>query len=54
MQALRALRPLRDPRHWQFIRDELRELAWLLSITVVLSAGGVGLGVILALIAEGQ
>jgi hypothetical protein len=51
MQALRALR---DPRHWQFIRDELRELAWLLSITVVLSAGGVGLGVILALIAEGQ
>jgi methyl-accepting chemotaxis protein len=35
-------------------RDELRELAWLLSISVVLSACGVGLGVFLALIAEGQ
>jgi hypothetical protein len=44
----------RDPRYWQFILDELRELAWLLSITAVLSAGGVGVGVFLALIAEGQ
>jgi hypothetical protein len=44
----------RDPRYWRFILDELRELAWLLSITAVLSAGGVGVGVVLALIAEGQ
>ena len=44
----------RDPRYWQLILEELRELAWLLSITAVLSAGGVGVGIVLALIAEGQ
>jgi len=48
------MQALRDSRHWQFIRGELLELAWLLSITVALSAGGVGLGVFLALIAGGQ
>jgi hypothetical protein len=44
----------RDRRYWRLILEELRELAWLLSITAVLSAGGVGVGIFLALIAEGQ
>jgi hypothetical protein len=48
------MQALRDPGLWQFIREELRELAWLLSITVMLSAGGVGLGVFLAVIAEAR
>jgi hypothetical protein len=45
---------LRNPRYWRFIREELGELAWLMSIAIVLSAGGVGIGVFLALIAESQ
>jgi len=37
-------------RSARYILNELREIAWLLSITAVLSVGGAGLGVGLALI----
>jgi hypothetical protein len=38
----------------RYILDELREIVWLLSITTVLSVGGAGLGVGLALVADVQ
>jgi hypothetical protein len=47
-----------NPSHFRksvrFILDELREIAWLLSITAALSIGGAGLGVGLALVADAQ
>ena len=38
----------------QYMRDELRELLWLLSAAAALSIGSAGLGVALALIFEGS
>jgi hypothetical protein len=38
----------------RFLLDELREIAWLLSVTAALSIGGAGLGVGLALVADAQ
>jgi len=44
---------LANARNRQYMRDELRELLWLLSAASALSIGSAGLGVALALIFEG-
>ena len=44
---------LANTRNRQYMRDELRELLWLLSAASALSIGSAGLGVALALIFEG-
>ena len=47
------MQTLATARNRQYIRDELREILWLLSAAAALSIGSAGLGVALALIFEG-
>jgi hypothetical protein len=50
---MQMLANARNRQYMRDMRDELRELLWLLSAASALSIGSAGLGVALALIFEG-
>jgi hypothetical protein len=49
-----VMKPSHFRKSARYLLDELREIAWLLSLTAALSIGGAGLGVGLALVADAQ